>query len=211
MTDINEQSKFTVQVPYVGRLSHCLLFGGHMAGATASPIKESILSKSSPKSNIGGINRESFQAPLYQTMTSHESARYSLNNELGYWSISTKAPWPASRPVDPNASIQHSRVIAGAVWPPLHYLPSLNLIEEANHSFESKLGGVIETNTMDQDENETVSDSNSIPADLSPISAASSLNNLNPSAAQSQQTEEELKTLPTKIEDDIGEPTISAS
>ncbi|KAF9073356.1 hypothetical protein BDP27DRAFT_298840 [Rhodocollybia butyracea] len=51
---------------------------------------------------------------------------YATDKPLPKWEPTPRAPWPISRPVNPNAYIQYSRVILGAVWPPKHHLAALS-------------------------------------------------------------------------------------
>ncbi|KAJ3714790.1 hypothetical protein C8R42DRAFT_682316 [Lentinula raphanica] len=58
------------------------------------------------------------------------SNNQSASQAIPQYGAQARAPWPPSRPVDPNAPIQHSRVIAGAVWPPPHHMHSLGFQRE---------------------------------------------------------------------------------
>lgn len=105
----------------------------------------------------------------------------------------TKAPWPAPRPVNPDALIQHSRVISGAVWPPSHHLSSLDLTPEP---------GLDHPPFATIDTNEVVSDngsiSNSADSPVSPISSTDSLDTAG-------NLEEGSETCPIHVDNSSGE------
>ncbi|KAF8829638.1 hypothetical protein HHX47_DHR3000747 [Lentinula edodes] len=114
----------------------------------------------------------------------------------------TKAPWPAPRPVNPDAIVQHSRVIAGAVWPPSHHLPSLDLTPEPRLDYPpyESIAGPSRVVTMDT--NEMVSDTSSVSSSAdSPVSPISSTDSLD----TADNFEEGSQTNPIHVDDGSGE------
>ncbi|KAH7870067.1 uncharacterized protein C8R40DRAFT_1073529 [Lentinula edodes] len=140
-------------------------------------------------------------------MTSADGRWYYLNDQFGYWPTSlfeaqTKAPWPAPRPVNPDAIVQHSRVIAGAVWPPSHHLPSLDLTPEPRLDYPpyESIAGPSRVVTMDT--NEMVSDTSSVSSSAdSPVSPISSTDSLD----TADNFEEGSQTNPIHVDDGSGE------
>ncbi|KAJ4463735.1 hypothetical protein C8J55DRAFT_610232 [Lentinula edodes] len=140
-------------------------------------------------------------------MTSADGRWYYLNDQFGYWPTSlfeaqTKAPWPAPRPVNPDAIVQHSRVIAGAVWPPSHHLPALDLTPEPRLDYPpyETIAGPSRVVTMDT--NEMVSDTSSVSSSAhSPVSPISSTDSLDTAG----NFEEGSQTNPIHVDDGSGE------
>ncbi|KAJ3851997.1 hypothetical protein EV368DRAFT_65296 [Lentinula lateritia] len=140
-------------------------------------------------------------------LTSANGRWYYLNDQFGCWPTSffeaqTKAPWPAPRPVNPDAVVQHSRVIAGAVWPPSHHLSSLDLTPEPRLDYppSESIAGPSRIVTTDTNEMVSDSDTGSDVADslASPISSTDCLDT-------ADNFEEGSETYPINVNDTSGE------